>query len=322
MPRLLLPAFLLLLAPSAFAQEPLVLKDLPGWVGAIAFAPDNTHLAIGTSNGGISLWDAVTGKKRLDLEGHADAVAALAFSPDGQWLASGGYDQRIMVHALDKGISKVLTRRIFKGHNGAVLALAFDKDGQLHSGGIDGAIRRWPADLIPVRVPDSLSEHTSWVNSLAFDRAGNWFASASSDNTIHLVELPRRPKGKHVLHATEGEIRAVAFAPEGKHVAAGIRYGTVRVWDVATRKEAASFKAHAGETWAVAFTPDGKTLASVGGDWNKPSQVRLWDVGTWKEKAPLELSGEGLCLAISADGSRLAAGSWDRSVRIWKMTGK
>jgi WD40 repeat protein len=164
-----------------------------------------------------------------------------------------------------------------------------------------------------------VQRHTSWVNGLAIDKSGELLASAGSDNTVRLWE-PKSLQEIHTFPVKEGEVRSVAISPNSKLIAAGIRYGTVRVWDIETTKEVASLKGHAGETWAVAFTPDGKTLASAGGDWNKPGDVRLWDVATWKESATLKHSGEVLCLAISADGRRLAAGSWDRTVKVWDLT--
>jgi WD40 repeat protein len=309
--RCLVLAVLLVACPLN-AQEPVIWKDQPGWVGALAFSPSKNLLAIGAGDGSLALWDAKTGKKHLDLEGHADAVSALAWSRAGDVFASGGHDHQVVLHTFDKDFAKIKQRRVLKGHTGAVLTVVFGDNDLLCSGGIDGTIRIWDVKTREER--KLIRDHTSWVNALAIDRDGQWLASASSDNTVRLRNLSSFAV-KHVFRVTEGEVRAVAFSPDGKFLAAGIRYGTVRVWNLDTLKEAASFKAHAGETWAVAFSPDSKTLLSGGGDWNKPSPVRLWDVGTWKEHS-LDHSGEVLCLAVSREGL-VAAGSWDRSVRLW-----
>ena len=160
--------------------------------------------------------------------------------------------------------------------------------------------------------------HSSWVNGLSLSNDGALLASGSSDNTVRLWD-PETLRELHRFEVKEGEVRSVAFSPDRMLLAAGIRYGGVRVWDVVTKKEVVSLKAHAGETWAVAFTPDGKTLASAGGDWNKPGEVRLWNVGAWTERTVLKHTGEVLCMAISPDGRYLAAGSWDRTVRVWEL---
>jgi WD40 repeat protein len=71
--------------------------------------------------------------------------------------------------------------------------------------------------------------------------------------------------------------------------------------------------------WAVAFSADGRTLASGDGDWNKPGDVRLWDTATWEQRGQLKHTGEVLCLAFAPKGSVLAAGSWDKSVKVWDL---
>jgi WD40 repeat protein len=110
----------------------------------------------------------------------------------------------------------------------------------------------------------------------------------------------------------------VALSPDGKTVAAGVRYGTVKLWDVPTGKER-TLKGHVGDVWGVAFTPDGKTLVTGDGDWNRPGDVKLWDWQAEKERAALKTTGEVLCLAVSGDGKHLAAGSWDRTVKVCEL---
>jgi WD40 repeat protein len=302
---------------SVAAQEPITLKGHGGWVGAVAFAPDNRRLAIGTSDGRVCIWDVVDGKKLATLQKHEDAVAALTFSGDGKVVVSGGHDRVAIVQEIQADL-KAGPKHTLPGHGGAVLSLVISATPgkRFFTGSMDGSIREFDLDMN--RALKVIKGHTSWVNGLATDRQSTMLASASSDNSVQV----RRLKDAEVIQTfrvKEGEIRSVAFSPDGKLAAAGIRYGGVRVWNLNDQKEVASLKAHNGETWAVAFTPDGKTLASGGGDWNKPGEVRLWNVDTWKERAKLQHSGEVLCLSISADGNYLAAGSWDRTVKVWKV---
>jgi outer membrane protein assembly factor BamB len=314
--RVIVGALALLMAARGQTDESITLKGHGGWIGAVAFSPDSRQLAIGAGNGTVCIWNAAAGEKTATLAGHADAVAALTWSADGSMLASSGHDGAAIVHRLARD-GMTGKHVVLRAHTGAVLALAFAPGGQLlFSGGIDGTIREW--DTQTNRSLRVLRDHSSWINGLTVDRSGILLASASSDQTLQM-RAATSFEPMHTFRVKEGEIRSVAVSPDGKVVAAGLRYGGVRVWDVNAKKEVAAFKAHEGETWALAFTPDGKTLASGGGDWNKPGEVRLWDVGTWRERAKLEHTGEVLCLAISPDGRRLAAGSWDRTVRIWKL---
>src|SRR5262245_23183375 len=76
------------------------LTDQPGWVGALAFAPDGNALAIGTSDGSVRLATLGADRPIVKLKGHKDAVAALVFQSDGKALYSGGYDHVILRHSL------------------------------------------------------------------------------------------------------------------------------------------------------------------------------------------------------------------------------
>jgi WD40 repeat protein len=297
--------------------EPATIKGLGGWVGAVAFSPDGRSLAIGTGDGSIGIWDAARRERIMRSPGHTDAVAALTWSSDGHTLVSGGHDHLAFLHGLNLEKKEAEKSQILRGHTGAVMTVALSPDGtQVFTGSIDGTIRMWDAKT--AALTKVVAAHTSWVNGLALDSSVRMLASAGSDNTLRLWRLPDWDS-RGSFSVKDGEIRAVALSPDHKLVAAGIRYGGLRVWDLESKKEVASMPAHKGETWAVAFTPDGKFLASAGGDWNQPGEVRLWDTAKWKERATLRHSGEVLCLSISPDGRFLAAGSWDRAVRIWEL---
>lgn len=317
MPRFALVLIAALSTAGIWAAEPLVFPRQSGWVGAVAFSPDGERLVIGTGDGSVTVWDLQSKKRVYDLQRHDDAVAALAFSRDGSMLVSGGHDRTAHVHQFDAAGTPSAKPLMLGGHGGAVLSAAFSPDDrQLFTGGIDGVIHQWALDS--GKTLKQFRHHRSWVNGLAIDKSGEMLASASSDNSLRLTPLADGGKSS-VFEVKEGEIRSVAFSPDGKRVAAGIRYGWVRVWDIDEKHEVFSTKAHAGETWAVRFTPDGKTLVSAGGDWNQPGEVRRWNAADWKEQPKLMHSGEVISLAISPDGRRLAAGSWDRSVRVWKV---
>jgi WD40 repeat protein len=307
------PVVALVLAVSlANPPEPLVLKHHAGWVGGVAFSDDSRYLASAGADRTVHVLDLTKKKADRVLRGHKDHVSAVAFAPKLNIVASASYDHTARLANLDSEAAVVL-----KGHRGVVTSVAFSPDSKwVATGSIDATAIVW--DVATGQPVHTLTGHTSWVNAVAFNRIGE-LATASSDNTVRLWQL--QDKGwaeKARFDFPEGEVRSLAFAPCGKTLAAGLRYGAVKIIRVPTRK-VLTLTGHSADVWAVAFAPDGKRLASGDGDWNRPGDVRLWDTATWKEKHALKTSGEVLCLTFSPAGNHLAAGCWDGAIHLWRL---
>ncbi len=303
-------SILLLALPSiAYAGEkPAVVLKHDGWVAAVAFAPDGKTLASAGADNVVRLWEVGTWNPKGVLKGHTDCVTAVAFSPDNKSLASGSFDRTARLWDVERRASQ----KTFTEHEGAVLSIVFHKNGtRLITGGIDGVLILRSIETLG---RDSFRGHKSWANSLAHDRNDTVNASGSSDGTVALFNRKGDPV---ILEGGAGEVRCVAFSPDGKLLAAGNRYHTVRVWDVATRKEVKTLTGHMSDVWSIAFSPDGKTLAAADTDWKKASKVKLWDTTTWKERGSLDVPGEILSIAYSPKGDWLAVGSWDKTVRVF-----
>jgi hypothetical protein len=109
-------------------------------VASIAFSPDGRTLATGSFDGMIRLWDAITGEKLKELEGHQNVVYALAFSGDGRNLASGSFDRTVKLWEVFSG-QPINT---WKGHYGSVGSVAMTPNGRMVvSGSADTNLILW-----------------------------------------------------------------------------------------------------------------------------------------------------------------------------------
>lgn len=151
-------------------------------VQSVVFSPDGKRLALGMENGQVSIWDFVTGRllRRFQQHSASAGIMVLCFSHDGLFLASGGYDDLVVLYDLRKGVSTRL-----EGHTDRVFGLAFAPDDKtLVSTSWDGSIRFW--SLANKQVALMLTPEGGGENSVAFSPDGNLMATCGSDGTARL----------------------------------------------------------------------------------------------------------------------------------------
>jgi WD40 repeat protein len=290
-------------------------REITGVVlGPVAYSPDGKTLAVGISNL-IDLRDAETlaeVEPPRRLAGHAGQVFVLAWSPDSKLLASGSIDDSV-VRLWNASDGQQV--RQFEGHTDWIRSVVFAPDGKtLASGSFDGTVRLW--DVATGKLLQTLSGHTGFISSVAFAPDGKALASSSSDGSVRLWDIAtgQQRSGFHfesqINPSTSQHIwvTGLAFAPDGKTLAAGQANGTVAILDAATGAQQRSLTGHTGivVSRAVQFSPDGKTLATGSFD----GTVRLWNAASGAQIA--ELRGHGLrvlSISFSADGRRLASSS-------------
>ena len=276
-------------------------------VNSVAFSPDGTTLASGSSDKTIRLWNADTGEHKQTLTGHTGSVYSVAFSPDGTTLASGSKNYTSRSNDKTIRLWDALTgehKQTLTGHTNWVNSVAFSPDGTtLASGSNDKTIRLW--DALTGEHKQTLTGHTNWVNSVAFSPDGTTLASGG-DYTTRLWDA-LTGEHKQTLTGHTDWVSSVAFSPDGTTLASGSAGGeTLRLWDVGTVKYKRALTGHTDWVRSVAFSPDGTTLASgsAGGE-----TLRLWELPSTRVSitpSPVESPavGEQFVINVSIAGGQ------------------
>ncbi len=239
------------------------------------------------------------------------SIGAVAFSPDGQWLATGDASGEIRLWQVADG-RQLMT---CKGHSGWVRSVAFSPDGSiLASASSDQTIRLWA--VASGQCLTELRQHSSWVRSVAFSPDGTTLASGSGDNTINLWDVDTG-ECLRTLSGHSNWVWSVAFSPDGQYLASGSEDKTLKLWDINTGECWQTLEGHTLWVRSVAFSPDGATLASGGGD----NTVKLWDRETGDCVQTLAGHSHRVrSVMFSPQGGMLASGSGDYTVKLWDIT--
>jgi RNA polymerase sigma factor (sigma-70 family) len=279
----------------------------------LAFSPDGKLIASSGRDPTILLSDVETGKETRTIVVLAGGIKSLAFSPDGKFLASGGWDRnglRIRDAASGKEIEHLLNSQQPIG------AVAFSPDGKTlaSGGGTENELLLW--EVGTWKRLHRLTGLQGEIDALAFSPDSKLLVSGGK-NTDHLFHVWERATGKEVCHCDERGNRAIAlsFTGDGKRVVVGTG-GSLRVWDVETRKEVSPVAGHTDFIASVSVSPDGQMIATAGGDW----MIYLWERKTGKILRGLAgHRGDVRTVAFSPDGRTLASGSNDKTVRLWNV---
>jgi len=286
------------------------------------------------------------------FRGHTGTVNALAFSPDGEIVVSGGSsnDPTLKFWSVETGkqVEKIRAQRTavtkvaispdgktmistgadaginiwdwqtgeflfsFFEHRNNVLTMVISPDSRVMVSGGLDGIRVW--NLTPQRPILILEGVGNPTHALAIHPNGYILASGHEQGRVSFWNLRTATElSEFALH--DEVITGLAFTPDGNKLITSSNDGTIKVWDLVTQKLLYTLTGHGSTIRAIALNPDGKVLASAGND-----GVRLWNIETGEFLGVLSGHTDWVqSIVFSNDGTRIATGSFDRMIRVWEI---
>jgi eukaryotic-like serine/threonine-protein kinase len=295
----------------------------------LRYAPNGREIvSAGLGDQGACIWDIASGACQTRLPIPIDRVRAAAISPDGKFLALGGYGGKVFVWDL---VQRVPTR-VMDAHQHEVRALSFSPEGKLLvSASLDQTARIWDAasgrqvrsikssaalNTVAFAGPERLitgnragqlelfsladgarqntiPAHSDWIMEVAV--VSDLVVSAGADRAISLRSA-RDGLPIANLRTRAGRVLSVDISPDGQMVVTGSEDRTVRLWSVRTHAELARLDGHEAAVRTVRFAPDGRFVASGSDD----GTIRLWSLSA------LPIGGSELLRRAELSGMRLS----------------
>jgi WD40 repeat protein len=242
----------------------------------------------------------------------APTVSGVALLQDANLVAAGGDDGSVYIWRRGSG-EFVHTRA--GGTTKAAAVLAASPDGKwLAYSGADNAIELW--DARAEKSAGSLPGHSAEISALAFSLDGKHLVSAALDKTVSLWDFGERRRLRHLVEDARADVRALAFAPNGRVLAAADARGGIRFWTTAGFNELSYVLVVDNALSALAFSPDSKWVATA----SSAHPIRLMRQGIDREDRVLEGAPETVhAIAFSPDGNWLIVAGANRDLLLWDL---
>ena len=294
---------------------------------ALALSPDATRLAVGYGNN-ILTYD-VTGTNPTLVSrasAHPDPVQSIAWSSDGKLLATGAF-RRVMIW---NGHSLAAEKIITTGLTDRISALRFLPDGKhlvLADGRVaeDGTVRL--AELESCAINASWQAHGDTIFDMAVSTDGKLLATAGGDKLVKIWDLSTRKETAR-LEGHSAQVLTLAFNSDATQLVTGGADQQLKVWDVKTREKIMTLGRQTAAIDAVTWVPTGPAVlaATDSGAVLRYTELKPATGAQSSESAQERKLGEAdnalYCLAATANGESVFAGSYDGRLFVWNKDGK
>lgn len=267
----------LLNATSGDIQQISPITSTDGYVSSVSWAADGNHLAVGTSDNEIQLWDVQAGRKLRTMSGHTGRVSCLAWN-DGI-ITSSGRDAAILNHDVSQR-QHVISR--FLGHEREVCGLKWScNKSQLASGANDNRVNIYDARNLAagyeVQPTFSFTEHQAAVKAVAWAPFQTDLLATGGGTADRCIKFWNTTTGTLLDSVdTESQVCSLVWSKTSRELVSshGFARNQLCVWKYPSLVRIAELTGHSSRVLHMALSPDGCTVASAAGD----ETLRLWKV--------------------------------------------
>uniref|UniRef100_A0A3Q2V9N3 PWP2 small subunit processome component n=1 Tax=Haplochromis burtoni TaxID=8153 RepID=A0A3Q2V9N3_HAPBU len=252
-------------------------------IASVAINSSGDWIGFGCSRmGQLLVWEWQSESYVFKQQGHFNNMASLAYSPDGQYIVTGGDDSKVKQGWETPGL---------KGRCPAV----------------------WNTNTGLCFV--TFTEHTSSVTNVTFTSSGFVIVSASLDGTVRAFDLHRYRNFRTFTSPRPAQFSSLAVDASGELVSAGAQDSfEIFLWSMQTGRLLEVLAGHEGPVSCLCFSPVQSVLASC--SWDRT--VRLWDMlDSWQTKETLPLTSDGLAVTYRPDGQELAVATLNGEISFW-----
>lgn len=299
-------------------EQGILLHTLEGHTDTVSgiACGSNGMLATSSADHTARVWYPDKGYTSLILPSSHKKLWNIAFSPNGEKLATIGGDGTANIWKLDVDKNYWIPLFTLIGHKGRGIGVAFSPDGQtLATASDDGTVRLWNVDASPEIL--TLHEHRGSVGGVLYKKKGDQLITVGDDGVIKFWDV-HSGKEQKSAHAHTFPVRGIAIDREGNRLATSSNDGKIIIWEISgdILKPIQSFE---GNTIGVgvALSPDGAMVAIALDD----NTVKLWDIKSGESLNTFKGHEEFVSgLVFSPDGTRLATASDDTTIKLWDVS--